>query len=464
MRPNTKSIQSSQLTAIEPGLSYIVRWYVGFYCVCFALYAVFGRAFAYAGTAPLFVGEFLLGAGAFVAMCLANPVRLAGSLLGSLLILFGLWQACRTAPYLGAYGIDALRDAAAWGYAAFGWIVASILNRYPTIMDLLFLRYKRFASWYVLFGPLSLLTTWYLADVLPRMPGTNVSIPNLKAGDLLVHVAGIFTFFLAGMAPWSKWCLIPAFAGAFIGGTRSRGGLIAFLSASVLVAVVRLRSRQVWQMVGAVLAATVLLVVSGVHLEVPGSFREISADQLLANIRSVDSETYSDLETTKQWRLEWWNKIIDYTINGDLFWTGKGYGINLTEDDGLAGGGETPLRSPHNSHLTFLARSGVPGLLLWGAVQLTWLAMMIQSFVRSQRLNLPEWNAIFAWVVAYWLAFMINASFDVSLEGPMIAIPFWAIFGLGWAAHSVFASSCERVPRMGRAASPDAPWILSPGI
>jgi hypothetical protein len=41
-------------------------------------------------------------------------------------------------------------------------------------------------------------------------------------------------------------------------------------------------------------------------------------------------------------------------------------------------------------------------------------------------------------MLGYWAAFMVNASFDVSFEGPMSAVPFWMIFGLGWGAHILF--------------------------
>jgi hypothetical protein len=37
-------------------------------------------------------------------------------------------------------------------------------------------------------------------------------------------------------------------------------------------------------------------------------------------------------------------------------------------------------------------------------------------------------------LLAYWLAFMANASFDVFIEGPMGGIWFWTIFGTGLAA------------------------------
>ena len=41
---------------------------------------------------------------------------------------------------------------------------------------------------------------------------------------------------------------------------------------------------------------------------------------------------------------------------------------------------------------------------------------------------------MFLFLLAYWLAFMINTAFDVFLEGPMGGIWFWTIYGVGLAA------------------------------
>src|SRR5207245_8732536 len=105
-----------------------------------------------------------------------------------------------------------------------------------------------------------------------------------------------------------------------------------------------------------------------------GDFRErqIGPGQLLENITGAFSETGNDaLDGTREWRMKFWTTIIDYTIFGSYFWTGKGYGINLADDAGLQAA-DPPTRSPENSHLTLLARSGVPGFSLWVVLQLTW--------------------------------------------------------------------------------------------
>jgi hypothetical protein len=182
------------------------------------------------------------------------------------------------------------------------------------------------------------------------------------------------------------------------------------------------------------------------RVTVPGTTRELSVQQLGENLQSViGSTSSSDLEGTRQWRLIWWQRIIDYTVFGPYFWMGKGYGVNLADSDGFqVGTRDEPLRSPHSSHLTFLARSGVPGFVLWVAVQITWASLMFKSYFQARRQEAKVWVGIFAWLMAYWLAFITAAGFDVFLEGPMAGIPFWSLFGVGWGAHILFQSQLHK--------------------
>ena len=77
-------------------------------------YAFFGRAFAYLGVRPIFVGEvaLLVGLWAFVRVCSKG----ASGPPSAFIILFMVWGALRTIPYIGTYGVDALRDGVIWGY------------------------------------------------------------------------------------------------------------------------------------------------------------------------------------------------------------------------------------------------------------------------------------------------------------------------------------------------------------
>jgi hypothetical protein len=45
---------------------------------------------------------------------------------------------------------------------------------------------------------------------------------------------------------------------------------------------------------------------------------------------------------------------------------------------------------------------------------------------------------VFIWLLAVWAAIMLNASFDVYLEGPMGGVWFWVIFGIGISAAWIY--------------------------
>ncbi len=419
-----------------------VRLYLWLHCAWFALYAFLGKGFAYAGYPPLYAGELLL----FFAVCaLFFTQRSAAPLLtptGAIMSCFVIWQVTRMVPYVDGYGIDAFRDSVVWAYCAFGWAVAAMILRIRRPMHLVLNRYRTFARLYLIIGPIAWLATLYLGDRLPTWPQTTVTVPMIKGGDYAVQLSGIFAFASLGLAGRSMWWTAAAVAEGALGMT-SRGGMVAFLAASAFALAARPRVGRLLGTAAVALTIVAAMAALDVRFTPPGATRELSADLLARSMLSVVSQSDSaDLESTKGWRLNWWGRIADYTVNGPYFWTGKGYGINLADSDGFqVGTALEPLRSPHNSHLTFLARSGVPGFCLWAALQLTWLAMMLRSYFRARSISQATWMALFAWVMAFWLAFMVDAAFDVSLEGPMAGIPFWTVFGIGWGSQMVFSSS-----------------------
>jgi len=100
------------------------------------------------------------------------------------------------------------------------------------------------------------------------------------------------------------------------------------------------------------------------------------------------------------------------------------------------------LRSPHNGHLTMLARAGVPGLALWIALHLTWALGITWSAWRA----LSDISALVIWFIVlmiYWMAFMMNASFDVYLEGPTGGIWMWTVYGVGIGAMWAYRTCPE---------------------
>ncbi len=398
-------------------------------------YAFLGRGLAHLGVPPVYVGEVVLGVG-LIAIAVSLPgARWSATHLA--IAAFAAWGAIRTVPYLGIYGLDALRDGVTWGYAVFA--VAVSLTVRAEHFEAIIRLYRRLLPVFVAWVPLAAVVTIAFAGALPQAPGSEVPIVVFKGGDMGVHLAGVGAFLILGLggsaavglrevAIWAGWILAVVTAGAI-----NRGGLLAASMMMTAVLFVRVTARWfVLVAVGIILAAVVGLADLRVDL---GLSRQISFDQIITNVTSIfDSNTSENLEGTKEWRLRWWTTIVDYTVGGPYFWTGKGYGVNLADDDGFQLLADHSLRAPHNGHIEILARSGVPGLTLWILLQVVFGISLLRAAARAWAAGLRRWVAILGWILAYWLAFLINASFDVYLQGPQGGIWYWSIIGLGIAA------------------------------
>lgn len=407
-------------------------FYSSLHGLCFALYAFLGKGFAYAGWHPFYVSELLLLL-AIPAFFATRRVRsLLATPIGGVLLCFMIWQLICMVPYLDTYGIDSLRDSVIWAYGFFACTVAALILRLPRSLEITIQRYRHFARLFMFLGPVMWLATFYLHDWLPIWPGTMVSIPLIKGGDYDVHLAGVFAFALQGLGASQTWWVLVVLADGLLG-VSSRSGVVALLVACLFSVFLQPRLGRIVAIVGTGLILVLSVAAFDIRFAPPGAPRELSIDVLSDGLRSVVSESdRTDLEGTKAWRLAWWRQIWNYTVDGSYFWMGKGYGVNLADSDGFqVGTREEPLRSPHNSHLTFLARSGVPGFILWIGLQTTWAVSMLRTYVQAKKSG-SKWAGTFAWLLAYWIAFLIEAGFDVSLEGPMAGIPFWTVFGVGW--------------------------------
>jgi hypothetical protein len=410
-------------------------------------YALAGRGFAYVGIAPLFISEIALAIGVVVlfrthgwySLLQMPPVIALAALVG--------WCISRTVPYLGYYGLDAVRDSAIYYYSGYAIIVAAILISEPTLFRPLFSYYKQFVRIFLVGIPLVALAYRFGHDLIPQWPWAATPILQEKEGDVMVHLAGILAFWAAGTggAPGLGWSMLLA-ADAALLGVIDRSGLLAFLAVLALVMMHKPLGSVPWRLISAGVLAIALIWVSGIDLPIPGGKgRELSFQQIEMNVTSLVSDTGRDgMDSTKEWRLAWWHTIWTETVDGPFFWRGRGFGINIADDDGFQVQADHSLRSPHSAHMTFLARAGVPGLALWIVTQLAWGGWMLSAYVRSRRGGDSRWQGVFFLLLAYWVAFLINASFDVYLEGPMGGIWFWTVWGVGLGALALY----ERRPEV----------------
>lgn len=418
-------------------------------------YGLMGKGFAYIGVPPLFVGEvvLLLGLVAWSFVPLKGLPRLP--LPALLLVFFIVVCALRTFPFVATYKTDALRDGAIWGYSLFAFVVARIVGDSQMKFDRVIVAFRKFIPLFLTVGIVSFIISTYAGESLPRWPGSGTPILGpMKGGDFLVHLGGVFAF-LAATRTDRPWHLV-MIAIALILNFTGRAGMLSFCAAAGVIALLGSSGRAVGIFGGLAVGAIAFLWISGLAISVPGTSRSISFEQLQTNVSTLTSSSSGGVEEgTKRWRLDWWNSIVDYTMRGPYFWQGKGFGINLADDDGFQVSEDKSLRSPHNGHLTLLARGGVPALVLWIAVQASWAGLMLRAWWRARRDKQPTWVAIFATLLAYWLAFLVNATFDVYLEGPVGGIWFWSVFGFGLAAVRIAARQAQQTAEPTRSPGDD---------
>jgi hypothetical protein len=433
-------------------------WFLKMLWALLILYALFGRGAAYLNVGGIFVGEFVLAFGVIALLVAggAGAVPFRSRLVWGI-IAFGLWGAARTFPYVGRYGIDALRDAVTWGYAVFALLVAGTLRRTGWTSRVVE-RYGAWLLWYPVWVPIAWALTQYGGNRLPFTPGTDIPFVSFKAGDATQHLVGVAAFVVLGLhrpegrrrslfAPggwvwWSAWL-----AGAGIVSAVSRASMLAILLSGGVVLALRPATR-VWRPVMAAVVIAAIVFASGIRIEVRDG-RYLSAQDLAANALSISGrQVRGDRNGTREWRLEWWRTIVGYTVEGPYFWTGKGFGVNLAQDDGFVVGDadDHPLRSPHNGHLTILARAGVPGALLWLVLQCGFALALLRAYRRSANTRADWWARVDLWILASWVTFVVDAAFDVVLEGPQAGIWFWSIFGFGIAVLEVQRRSASEVP------------------
>ena len=171
--------------------------------------------------------------------------------------------------------------------------------------------------------------------------------------------------------------------------------------------------------------------------------RPVSAHQIVENAKSIIGQSGQQTEGTKQWRLNWWDIIINDTIYGPNFWTGRGFGINLAEADGFAGTEDRrhnrpPTRSPHNAHMTLLARAGVPGVVLWSLVLVSWFGMLMNAMLTARARRTRAMAG--AVPVRRLLRDGDPHKRDVRRRArrPMQGIWFWCLFGFGIGSVMVY--------------------------
>ena len=321
--------------------------------------------------------------------------------------------------------IDLIRDSFIFQYGWFVFILFLFKDKTAQIWETLFFIYK----WFPFVALLNFILQYFVPFFETVAPFGGIPILLYKNGDMGVQLLISTLLFLYTFENKTlKWRVLLSLVIALdflILASYSRSGIVAFL-ASMLCFIYFNKDIQLQARVRLLIKylPIILLVVTPIYIniKVAENFqgRAVGLEQIKNNFSSiVGGTTDATSENNVVWRLVWWAKIIDYSLSSPNFFIGKGLGMNLATDDDIITLDDS-LRSPHNFHLNIMSRFGVLLFIIWLFFLIQLLKPLFKKQLQGKRLLIG----------CILLAFLLNASFDVFLEGPMGAFPFWTWMGL----------------------------------
>ena len=321
--------------------------------------------------------------------------------------------------------IDLIRDSFIFQYGWFVFILFLFKEKLEIIWETLFFIYK----WLPFVALLNFILQYFVPFFETVAPFGGIPILLYKNGDmgvqLLISTLLLLYSFENKTLKWRVLLSLVIALDFLILASYSRSGIVAFL-ASMLCFIYFNKDIQLQSRVRLLIKylPIILLVVTPIYIniKVTENFqgRAVGLEQIKNNFSSiVGGTTDATSENNVVWRLVWWAKIIDYSLSFPNFFIGKGLGMNLATDDDIITLDDS-LRSPHNFHLNIMSRFGVLIFIIWTYFLIQLLRPLFKKQLQGKRLLIG----------CILLAFLLNASFDVFLEGPMGAFPFWTWLGL----------------------------------
>lgn len=395
--------------------------YIELYFLMMAIYMLFNKGVAYT-----FGVELLLGMGIFLIFIQRKKIEVYKD--KKYIILFFL---CLITVFYVIFGVfkfnyfNVIRDSFAFEYALFAMIIYFFKDYRTSIWEKLVQLYK--------WAPLALLAStilfyYVIIDLPPIEIFGGQPLFLYKNGDKALHLFISTILMILFTEKYSRgWLILNSvliLINLLILLAFTRSGSVAFLAGIFCFFFFSKKSlitdglRRMLKFI-----PILLIIVFGVftYIEIDGDAqgRTISLSQITDNFSSiVSSDIDGSLTDNKVWRLVWWAKLLNESFTLQHFFVGKGLGMSLTGND--ITNVDDNLRSPHNFHLTIIARFGYIIFFIW----IYWLYLLFKPLFTKQLSDKT------LGLTCILLAFIINGSFDVFFEGPMGAFPFWSIVGL----------------------------------
>ena len=423
-----------------------------FLVIYLAAITIIGKGPTYLGYPPLYWGEIVLAMGLWTILPWIWNTDYLGrtGVLSAFILAFMALGAVLTVQSVPRWGLDALRDAAIWYYGAFFFIGLALTSR-QAVAD---------RVWRILQIIWIASLVWNTADILsqhrlsqsgPMIPWRGVPVffnstheagQNLALGALIVLCTTILCKRPVLRAVMAGLAMLGLAAFAMSEGRGMRVGIAAGVAVVILAGLTsRRRSWFNERLLTLTAAAIPLVLLAGL----------LFSGQLAkyANLDRFAQADPANPEGTANWRMIWWQNLYDHVMSTNPVF-GIGFGESLHVYNPFLEGldDEFVVRSPHNFNVTVFTRMGILGLFLWAGIIIggfgyLWVRLWSGVTSRGEPYTHERRDELAFWVVML-VCTVVNSSFGVLMEGPVLGIWFW--FALGFASGRALTSGSSVEP------------------
>ena len=410
-----------------------LSWSVIFLLSYLAGITIIGKGPTYIGISPLFWGEVVMITSVLFIVPLLKRTDLIGRTI-PLTTLIALFMAIGTALTITSFprwGMDAIRDAAMWYYALFFFVGLGLASQSRT-GDRVWSIMRVFWLLALVWNTANLLSGERISESGPVLPyrgirlffnSTHEAGQNLALGAILMLCTDALKtkrFFKMLMAT------IAVLGLGLFAIQEGRGMRVGIASGVLAVLLLTLSPRK-----PRITSRLLALMVLAIPLV---AFAAIADSQRFVKLASLDRFEETS-EGTAAWRTIWWQRLYEAVMkNNPAFGLGFGESLAMYHPvlDPIAGK-EGVVRSPHNINVTIFSRMGIVGLVLWILILIVGIGGL---FVRVWR-GVDKFGNPYTQErkdeLTFWILMLIctvvNSSFGVMMEGPVLGIWFWLALG-----------------------------------
>lgn len=246
-------------------------------------------------------------------------------------------------------------------------------------------------------------------------------------GDVLTAGAMFFLCIdgdVVGRPRWMMLCLAMAqLLGVAITQTR-RSYLDIVIVFIILVVLGETKKYQKLLIIlsSAIMALLLLTTIAG--LKISGRIGEVNLGFFGEHINSM-SGAEATPGSSVQSRFTAAEEALQHFRSHPVF--GEGFGQPLLTEIDMSNG--TVTRQPHNSSLSYLARLGLIGFLIWIAFHLCLMKRFVYA-IRQRRRCDRALSDLVLWLFLFYLIVMVASLVEPAFEFPSSAVPFYFLMGL----------------------------------